>query len=202
MSINDTLFDENHSTNFKKVIIFCAPSGSGKTTIVKHLLSIDERLAFSVSACTRSKRANEIDGKDYYFLSHQEFKSRIDNNEFLEHEEVYGGNFYGTLKSEVDRIWGLGKAVIFDVDVEGGLNIKKHFGEDALAVFVKPPSINALEERLRFRSTETEETLRIRIDKAVEELQYENKFEYVLINEKLSEALIVAEELINKFLTK
>lgn len=202
MSIKDTLFDKKTSTNFKKVIIFCAPSGSGKTTIVKHLLSIDDRLAFSVSACTRDKRSNEIDGKDYYFLSHEEFKARIDNNEFLEHEEVYGGNFYGTLKSEVDRIWEHGKAVIFDVDVEGGLNIKKHFGENALAVFVKPPSIKTLEERLRFRSTETEETLRIRIDKAVEELQYENRFEYVLINENLSDALIVAEDLINKFLTK
>ena len=193
---------QNPNTKSKKVIIFCAPSGSGKTTIVKHLLSIDNRLAFSVSACTRSKRENEIDGQDYYFLTQDEFKARINNDEFLEHEEVYGGNFYGTLKSEINRIWDLGKAVIFDVDVEGGLNIKKYFGDDALAVFVKPPSIKALEERLRFRSTETEETLRIRIDKAVEELQYETKFECVLMNEKLSDALIVAEDLIHKFLTK
>ena len=189
-------------TKLNKVVIFCAPSGSGKTTIVKHLLSVDNRLAFSVSACTRNKRANEEHGKDYYFLSHEEFKQRIANNEFLEYEEVYGGNFYGTLKSEVDRIWAMGKAVIFDVDVEGGLNIKKHFGDKALAVFVKPPSVEVLEQRLRFRSTETEETLRVRIDKAVHELQYENKFEYVLLNENLDEALVVAENLITEFLTK
>jgi guanylate kinase len=189
-------------TKLNKVVIFCAPSGSGKTTIVKHILSVDNRLAFSVSACTRNKRANEEHGKDYYFLSHEEFKQRIANNEFLEFEEVYGGNFYGTLKSEVDRIWAMGKAVIFDVDVEGGLNIKKHFGDKALAVFVKPPSVEVLEQRLRFRSTETEETLRVRIDKAVHELQYENKFEYVLLNENLDEALVVAENLITEFLTK
>lgn len=189
-------------TKLNKVVIFCAPSGSGKTTIVKHLLSVDNRLAFSVSACTRNKRANEKHGKDYYFLSHEEFKQRIANNEFLEYEEVYGGNFYGTLKSEVDRIWAMGKAVIFDVDVEGGLNIKKHFGDKALAVFVKPPSVEVLEQRLRYRSTETEETLRIRINKAVHELQYENKFEYVLLNENLEEALVVAENLITEFLTK
>ncbi len=189
-------------TKLNKVVIFCAPSGSGKTTIVKHILSVDNRLAFSVSACTRNKRANEEHGKDYYFLSHEEFKQRIANNEFLEYEEVYGGNFYGTLKSEVDRIWAMGKAVIFDVDVEGGLNIKKHFGDKALAVFVKPPSVEVLEQRLRYRSTETEETLRIRINKAVHELQYENKFEYVLLNENLEEALVVAENLITGFLTK
>ena len=189
-------------TKLNKVVIFCAPSGSGKTTIVKHLLSVDNRLAFSVSACTRKKRANEEHGRDYYFLSHEEFKQRIANNDFLEYEEVYDGNFYGTLKSEVDRIWAMGKAVIFDVDVEGGLNIKKHFGDKALAVFVKPPSVEVLEQRLRYRSTETEETLRIRINKAVHELQYENKFEYVLLNENLEEALVVAENLITEFLTK
>ncbi len=185
-----------------KVVIFCAPSGSGKTTIVKHLLSIDSRIVFSVSACTRKKRANEEHGKDYYFLTHEEFKNRIANEAFLEYEEVYGGNFYGTLKSEVERIWALGKAVIFDVDVEGGLNIKKYFGDKALAVFVKPPSVEVLEQRLRYRSTETEETLRIRVNKAVHELQYENKFEFVLLNESLEETLVVAENLINDFLNK
>lgn len=183
-----------------KVIIFCAPSGSGKTTIVKHLLSVNSNIAFSVSACTRNKRANEIDGRDYYFISHEEFKSRIANNEFLEYEEVYGGNFYGTLKSEIDRIWALDKAVIFDVDVEGGLNIKKHFGDKALAVFVKPPSVEALEQRLRYRSTETEETLKMRVSKAVKELEYESKFECVLVNEHLDEALRVAEKLVHDFL--
>ena len=185
-----------------KVVIFCAPSGSGKTTIVKHLLSIDSRIVFSVSACTRKKRANEEHGKDYYFLTHEEFKNSIANEAFLEYEEVYGGNFYGTLKSEVERIWALGKAVIFDVDVEGGLNIKKYFGDKALAVFVKPPSVEVLEQRLRYRSTETEETLRIRVNKAVQELQYEDKFEFVLLNESLEETLVVAENLINDFLNK
>ena len=184
-----------------KVIIFCAPSGSGKTTIVKHLLSIDDRLAFSVSACTRAQRANEVHGKDYYFLDHEDFKQKIANNEFLEYEEVYGGNFYGTLKSEVDRIWSENKAVLFDVDVEGGLNIKKYFGDNALAIFVKPPSVAVLEERLRFSSTETEETLRMRVDKAVHELVYESKFEHVLLNNDLNQALQEAEKLITQFLT-
>jgi guanylate kinase len=183
-----------------KVIIFCAPSGSGKTTIVKHLLSIDNRLAFSVSACTRPQRANEIHGKDYYFLSHDDFKTKIERKEFLEYEEVYGGNFYGTLKSEVDRIWAEGKAVLFDVDVEGGLNIKNYFGDNALAIFVKPPSVAVLEERLRFRSTETEETLKMRVEKAVHELVYETKFEFVLLNNQLDTALGEAEELISQFL--
>lgn len=183
-----------------RAVIFCAPSGSGKTTVVKHLLSIDDRLEFSVSACTRKQRANEVDGKDYYFLSAADFKARIANNEFLEYEEVYGGNFYGTLKSEMDRIWANGKTVIFDVDVEGGLNIKKYFGDKALAVFVKPPSIEVLEQRLRYRSTETEETLKMRVDKAIHELAYESRFECVLVNENLEEALQEAEQLISDFL--
>jgi guanylate kinase len=183
-----------------KAIIFCAPSGSGKTTIVKHLLAIDSRLMFSVSACTRNKRENEVHGKDYYFLTHDDFKNKITNQEFLEFEEVYGGNFYGTLKSEIDRIWALGKTVIFDVDVEGGLNIKKYFGQHALAVFVKPPSVAILEQRLRYRSTETEETLRIRVEKAIYELSYENKFDHVILNDDLDIALGEAEHLINQFL--
>jgi guanylate kinase len=185
-----------------KVVIFCAPSGSGKTTIVKHLLQVNPHLAFSVSACTRNKRANEEYGKDYYFLSQEEFKKRVDNHEFLEYEEVYGGNFYGTLKSEIDRIWASGKAVIFDVDVVGGLNIKKYFGDKALAIFVKPPSVEVLEERLRYRSTETEETIRTRVNKAVNELGFENKFEVVLLNEHLETALAKAESLVTDFLNK
>jgi guanylate kinase len=155
---------------------------------------------FSVSACTRNKRENEVHGKDYYFLTHQDFKEKIVLDEFLEYEEVYGGNFYGTLKSEIDRIWALGKTVIFDVDVEGGLNIKKFFGQNALAVFVKPPSVAILEQRLRYRSTETEETLRIRVEKAVFELSYENKFDHVILNDDLDTALGEAENLINQFL--
>lgn len=185
---------------YNKVIIFCAPSGSGKTTIVKHLLSNDNRLMFSVSACTRAKRPNEVDGKDYYFLSEELFKSKIAANEFLEYEEVYGGKFYGTLKSEIERIWSLGKVVVFDVDVEGGLKLKKYFGENALAVFVKPPGVNVLEKRLRHRSTETEETLKIRISKAVEELSYEHRFDKVLMNDILEIALDNAEEMVNDFL--
>jgi guanylate kinase len=184
-----------------KAIIFCAPSGSGKTTIVKHLLSIDSRLSFSVSACTRSQRQGEVHGKDYYFLSQAEFKQKVEAGDFLEYEEVYGGNYYGTLKSEVERIWALGKTVMFDVDVVGGLNIKQYFGEQALAVFVKPPSIQVLEQRLRYRSTETEETLRMRVDKAVHELVFESKFEHVLINNDLTEALKNAESLVNQFIT-
>ncbi|MCG9881332.1 MAG: guanylate kinase [Bacteroidia bacterium] len=183
-----------------KVIIFCAPSGSGKTTLVKHLLQVNSQLLFSVSACTRSKRAGEVHGKDYYFLSKEEFQQKIEAGEFLEYEEVYGGNFYGTLKSEIDRIWDLGKTVLFDVDVVGGLHLKSYFGDKALAVFVKPPSIQVLEDRLRFRSTETEETLKMRVDKAVSELGYESKFEQVLLNDDLKLALAQAELLVNEFI--
>lgn len=185
-----------------KVIIFCAPSGSGKTTIVKHLLQHDERLMFSVSACTRNRREGEVDGKDYYFLSKETFADKIKNNEFLEYEEVYGGNFYGTLKSEIERIWDLGKVVLFDVDVVGGLNIKNFYGEQALAVFVKPPDVATLEKRLRHRSTETEETLKMRVEKAVHELEFQSKFEEVLLNDVLEEALKKAEVLVNDFLKK
>ena len=201
MSSNTNSTDTTN-TPLNKVVIFCAPSGSGKTTIVKHLLQVNPHLSFSVSACTRSKRANEEHGKDYYFLSHEEFKTRVDNHEFLEYEEVYGGNFYGTLKSEIDRIWAAGKAVIFDVDVVGGLNIKKYFGDKALAIFVKPPSVEVLEERLRYRSTETEETIRTRVNKAVSELGFESKFEVVLLNEHLPTALAKAETLVTDFLNK
>lgn len=194
------MLSQNLKAVMNKVIIFCAPSGSGKTTIVKHLLQVNKQLAFSVSACTRPQRANEVHGKDYYFLSHEEFKSKLVHGEFLEYEEVYGGNFYGTLKSEIDRIWAAGKVVIFDVDVEGGLNLKKYFNEKALAIFVKPPSIEVLAERLKERSTETEETLQMRIGKAVLELAYENKFETVLVNENLATALSKAEQLVNDFI--
>ncbi|MDZ4668383.1 MAG: guanylate kinase [bacterium] len=183
-----------------KVVIFCAPSGSGKTTIVRHLLSVNSDFMFSVSACTRAKREGEEDGKDYYFLSQEAFKAKVAAGEFLEYEEVYGGNFYGTLKSEVARIWALGKVVLFDVDVVGGLNIKEYFGEHALAVFVKPPSVEALEERLRFRSTETEETLKMRVNKSVKELAFESKFEEVLVNNDLKEALVQAEILVHNFI--
>jgi guanylate kinase len=185
-----------------KVIIFCAPSGSGKTTIVKHLLQQNNQLMFSVSACTRSRREGEVDGKDYYFLTKEIFAEKVKNNEFLEYEEVYGGNFYGTLKAEIERIWALGKVVLFDVDVVGGLNIKNYYGDNALAVFVKPPDVATLEKRLRHRSTETEETLKMRVEKAVHELEFQSKFEEVLLNDDLSIALEKAESLVNSFLNK
>src|SRR5665647_969411 len=149
-----------------KLIIFSAPSGAGKTTIVKHLLLCDLNFGFSISATTRKPRGNEVNGREYYFLSEEEFKRKIENHEFLEWEEVYPGSYYGTLKSELDRIWKLGKHVIFDVDVIGGINIKKFYPNETLSVFVMPPSIEELEVRLRMRDTETPENLAKRLDKA------------------------------------
>jgi guanylate kinase len=157
---------------------------------------------FSVSACTRNRREDEVDGKDYYFLTKEIFAEKVKKNEFLEYEEVYGGNFYGTLKAEIERIWALGKVVLFDVDVVGGLNIKNYYGDNALAVFVKPPDVATLENRLRHRSTETEETLKMRVEKAVHELEFQSKFEEVLLNDDLSIALEKAESLVNSFLNK
>ncbi|MBI3235703.1 MAG: guanylate kinase, partial [Bacteroidetes bacterium] len=171
-----------------KLIIFSAPSGSGKTTIVRHLLETDPRLAFSVSACTREKRTHEVDGKDYYFLTEQDFKEKIESNEFVEWEEVYAGHFYGTLKSEIERLWSEGKHILFDIDVEGGLNIKHIYKEKALAVFVKPISIEVIKHRLTHRSTETPEKQQMRIAKAEKELAYENQFDKVLINDVLETA--------------
>lgn len=183
-----------------KLIIFSAPSGSGKTTLVHHLLSKPElKLSFSVSATSREKRPNETHGKDYYFLSADEFRSRIESNDFLEWEEVYTDQFYGTLKSEIDRVHSEGKHVMFDVDVVGGLNIKKQFGDNALAVFVKPPSIEELENRLRNRSTESEESLKKRVGKAAEEMEYANEFDVVLINDDLETAKTEAENLVTDF---
>lgn len=186
--------------NNKKAIIFSAPSGSGKTTIVKHLLQKNHNLMFSISACTRQKRSNEVHGKDYYFLTVEEFKQKIANNEFLEYEEVYDGNYYGTLKSEIERIWALNKTVVFDVDVEGGLNLKKYFGNQSLAIFVKPPGVEALKQRLLQRNSETEETLRIRVEKAIQELAYEDRFDKVILNDTLEHALSLAETIVNEFL--
>ena len=167
----------------EKVIIFSAPSGAGKTTIVKHLLSVNNKLVFSISACSREKRSNEVDGVDYHFLSIQEFKDKIDSEDFIEWEEVYENNFYGTLKSEVERLWREDKIIVFDVDVIGGLNLKKYFGKKALSIFVKAPSIDELERRLRNRKTETEATLQKRINKAKKEMEYAKDFDVVLIND-------------------
>lgn len=185
-----------------KVIIFSAPSGAGKTTLVKHLLAQDLNLAFSVSACSREKRPNETDGKDYYFLSKDEFRNKIEKDEFLEWEEVYDGNFYGTLKAEIDRIWKSGKHVIFDVDVVGGINLKKYFNDKALAIYVEAPSIEVLEERLRARKTETEETIRKRIGKAVMEAKFKTDFDLSIVNEDLDNAKEEAVKVVSEFLSK
>lgn len=171
-----------------KCIILCAPSGAGKTSITKYLLQQNLGLEFSISACTRAKRPNETDGIDYYFLTIDEFKNRIEAKDFIEWEEVYANNFYGTLKAEINRIWGSGKHVIFDVDVKGGLSLSKHFGGNALAIFIKPPSINELEKRLRSRGTESEETIQRRINKATEEMEYEKRFDVSVENNQLEVA--------------
>ncbi len=183
-----------------KLIIFSAPSGSGKTTIVKHLLAKMPNLGFSISACTRDKRGRmEEHGKDYYFLTPEDFKARIVNDEFVEWQEVYPGAFYGTLKSEIERIWSTGKHVIFDVDVKGGLNLKKYYKERALLIYVKPPSLEILEQRLRTRNTETEESISARLFKVKFEMSFEDKFDKVLINNDLHEAFEDAEKLVNEF---
>lgn len=182
-----------------KLIIFSAPSGAGKTTIVKHLLQKDFGLEFSVSATSRQPRSGETDGKDYYFLSESEFREKIKNDEFLEWEEVYNGNFYGTLKSEVERIRNAGKHVIFDVDVVGALNIKKFYGGEALAVFVQPPSVDELKNRLQNRSTESEEKIRMRVAKAEKELEFAGKFDVIIVNDDLPKALKEAEKIVAGF---
>ncbi len=186
-----------------KLIIFSAPSGSGKTTIVKHLLKIfSNDLEFSISATSREKRGQEENGKDYYYLTTEEFKSKILANEFLEWEEVYAGVHYGTLRSEVDRIWAKGKHVIFDIDVEGGLNLKKQFGDKALAVFVMPPSIKILEERLNSRSTDSPESIARRVEKAEKELKTADLFDVFILNEILEDALLKAEKIVSDFISK
>jgi guanylate kinase len=186
-----------------KAIIFCAPSGSGKTTIVQHLLENNPDLGFSISASTRDRRGRtEQDGKDYHFLTPDEFKEKIVHNEFIEWEVVYQGNYYGPLKAEIERIWNEGKNVIFDVDVKGGLNLKKYFGEKALAIFVKVPSIEILEQRLRARGTESQASLSGRLFKAKFEMSFQNEFDVVLINEELNKSLAEAQRLYDEFKKK
>ena len=179
-----------------KSIIFSAPSGSGKTTIVKHILQTFPNIKFSVSATTRPIRPGEADGKDYHFISVEDFKSKIEKGEFIEYEEVYPGLFYGTLKSEVQKIWNDGGIVIYDMDVVGGVNLKKQFGEESLSFFVKVPSLEELEERLRIRGTETEEKIQMRISKAKSEMEYENQFDIILVNRDLENTLKITEEII------
>ncbi|MCC6683867.1 MAG: guanylate kinase [Bacteroidia bacterium] len=186
-----------------KLIIFSAPSGSGKTTIVRHLLKVfADKLAFSVSATSRPKRGTEENGKDYHYLSPEEFKKKVDKGEFLEWEEVYAGIFYGTLRSEVERIWAAGKSVIFDIDVEGGLNLKNQFGDKALAVFVMPPSIKILEERLKSRSTDSPESIARRVAKAEKELKTATLFDTFILNEHLDDAFIKAEKVVGDFINE
>jgi guanylate kinase len=183
-----------------KAIIFSAPSGSGKTTLVRHLLDNNPDLGFSISASTRDKRGRkEEHGKDYYFLTPDEFKKKIDNDEFIEWEEVYEGNYYGTLKTEIQRIWDEGKNVIFDVDVKGGLALKKYFGDKALSIFVKVPSLEILEQRLRGRGTESHASLSQRLFKAKFEMTFADKFDVVLVNEDLDKSLAEAQRLYDAF---
>lgn len=184
-----------------KLVIFTAPSGAGKTTIVRHLLNKIDTLAFSVSATSRRKREHEEDGEDYYFLNPMEFRTKVENGEFLEWEEVYPGQYYGTLKSEIKRLWKEGKHIIFDIDVKGAWNIKENYPE-ALGVFVKPPSAEVLFERLQNRGTETPESYRKRVKRATLELTYEDKFDVVLLNDDLETALKEAERIIGDFLNE
>ncbi len=186
-----------------KLIVFSAPSGSGKTTIVQYLLKQEVlNLAFSVSATSREPRGKEIHGTDYYFISLKEFKQHIKGSDFLEWEEVYRDNFYGTLKTEIDRIWGLGKNVIFDIDVVGGLRIKKKYPKETLAVFVKPPSVDELKIRLKKRKTESDEKINMRIAKASVELATAPQFDFIIENKVLETALEESKNLVLKFITK
>jgi len=190
------------SFNTDKLIVFSAPSGSGKTTIVRHLLEqTDLPLAFSISATTRAPRGAEKNGEDYYFLNEETFKTKIRKKEFLEYEEVYKGLFYGTLESEVKRLWNENKAVLFDIDVMGGISIKNSFPNKTLTVFVQPPSIETLERRLKLRNTDNEKTLQVRLNKAQQELEQADRFDKIIINDDLATTLSETEELVRAFLS-
>ena len=187
----------------KKVIIFSAPSGAGKSTIVNHLLGKYPELEFSISATSRAPRGQEKHGIEYYFFSSDEFRKLIAEDSFVEYEEVYAGSFYGTLKSEVDRIWAKGHTIIFDIDVQGGVNLKKFFGDKSLSVFIQAPSVEVLRERLVGRGTDTEEAIERRVAKAASEMEFaDGKFDYVLINDDLQTAKAEAEKVVGDFLSK
>lgn len=184
-----------------KVLIFSAPSGSGKSTIVNHILSLNpESMEFSVSATSRPPRGEEQDGREYYFLTADEFRKYIAEDRFVEYEEVYEGRFYGTLKSECERIWAAGHVIIFDVDVKGGVNLKKYFGDAALSVFIKAPSVEVLRERLIKRGTDSPEAIEERVAKAEEEMTYQPQFDYVLVNDDLNTAYAESEKVVEDFL--
>lgn len=192
-----------------KAILFSAPSGCGKTTIIKELMASTPKgsfwpsnLSFSISATSRAPRGEEVDGKDYYFLSHEEFKARVERDEFLEWEEVYSGTCYGTLKSEVERIWNEGKVIVFDVDVNGGKNIKRYFGKDALSIFVMPPSVEVLEQRLRSRGTDSEEAIVKRLARSAEELKQAPQFDVTIVNDDLRRAVEETRNVIERFLNE
>lgn len=173
----------------RKLVILAAPSGAGKTSIARGLMRAVGQLEFSVSACTRKRRIGEIDGVHYYFLSTEDFLQKVSNNEFIEWEEVYTNMYYGTLRSEIDRIWNDGNIALFDIDIQGAINLKKQFGEQAITIFVQPPSIETLESRLRSRNTEDEESIRSRIAKANSELQFANQFDHIVVNDDLEKAV-------------
>lgn len=186
----------------RKAVIFSAPSGSGKSTIVSHILKLHPELKFSVSAASRAPRGDEKNGVAYWFISADEFRKRIADDEFVEYEEVYPGSFYGTLKSEVERIWDNGDAIIFDVDVKGGVNLKKYFGDRALSVFIQAPSVEVLRQRLVGRATDSPEAIERRVAKAAEEMTYADKFDHIIVNDDLQKAYADAEKLVDDFLGK
>lgn len=186
----------------KKLIIFTAPSGAGKTTIVKHLLKVRQDISFSISACTRKQRYGEVNGMDYYFYSVGEFMRKVENDEFIEWEEVYDNQYYGTLESEIERVWSAGKHVIFDIDVKGAHKIKQKYKDRALTIFVKPPTFEQLKQRLINRKTEDDTSLKRRINRVKEEMTYERFFDVTVINNELDQALIDAEKFVNDFLTE
>ncbi len=185
----------------RKIIIIAAPSGAGKTSVTRHLLrALPEQLAFSISCATRAPRNNEKDGVDYYFISVDEFKDRINRQEFVEWEMVYAGKYYGTLRSEMNRIWNKGKAPLLDVDVKGGINVQAQYPQQSLSLFIEPPSLEELERRLQARGTETPESLRSRINKASYELTFKNRFDHVILNDSLDRACREAEKSVREFL--
>jgi guanylate kinase len=190
------MFSEN------KIIVITAPSGAGKTSITHYLLKTFPQLVFSVSAATRPARSNEADGKDYYFISPEEFRQKIDHKEFAEWEMVYEGKYYGTLKSELQRAWDLKKIPLLDIDVQGALRIKRKYPESSLTIFIEPPSVEELKKRLLSRGTESEASLQARINKATEELSYQDKFDRHIVNDDLRKACQEAEEIVKEFITQ
>lgn len=186
-----------------KVIIFSAPSGAGKSTIVNHILGLHPELEFSISATSRSPRGNEQNGKEYYFFTSEQFRQMIAEDKFIEYEEVYAGSFYGTLKSEIERIWAKGHSIIFDIDVKGGVNLKRIFGDNALSILIQAPSVEVLRSRLEGRGTDTPEAIEKRLSKAMSEMEFaDGKFDYILINDNLETAFSEAEKVIGEFLNK